>query len=65
MRDLHGNVVRFVKVSPGEKTCCTCGETVAAESSFCIRCSDTDNGYYCRELVPTVDYLRPEEYVTT
>jgi len=44
---------RFIRVSPGEKTCRACGET--CRGGRCVRCRGTD-------LVSTTDYLQPDEW---
>lgn len=61
--DCEGREVRFIRATPGERTCRQCGEVVMAGAKFCVRCSDTDAGVYVSDFVPTVDYLREDEYV--
>lgn len=63
VRSYDGRILRFVTVPPGEQTCRACGETVAAGADYCICCSDTDAGVYVRDLVPTMAYLREDEFV--
>lgn len=59
--DVHGRVVRFVKVGPREMTCLDCGETTAYD--HCPRCSEFDQHIIKRNLIPTLQYLQEGEYV--
>lgn len=61
MRDVHGRVVRFVHVGPGEMTCLDCGETTAYD--HCPRCSEFDQHIIKRNLVSTLSYLHEDEWV--
>lgn len=61
VRDVHGHIVRFVLVPPGEKTCTNCGETTFA--NYCVRCGDIEHNNPVSQLVPTTSYLREDEYV--
>lgn len=63
VRDVNGQELRFVRVPPGEQTCVVCGETAPASQSFCIRCSNVEAGRLAGKLVPTIEYLREDEYV--
>lgn len=63
VRSHDGHILHRVTVAPGERTCLRCGDTVAAAQDYCVRCSDTDAGLYVRDLVPTVEYLREDEFV--
>lgn len=72
VRDVHGHVVWRVKVAgERERTCLDCGETTTDE--YCLRCvaeaeiSQRHNlaSNIGRRLVPTVSYLKPEEYERT
>lgn len=70
VRDLHGHVVWRVKVtSAWEMTCTICGETTTDD--YCIRCSaepDINQRYAvvkAGRLVPTLSYLRENEYERT
>ncbi len=61
-----GDTQWLVQVQPGERTCLACGDTFAP-GGYCIRCGVRDDGAWCGEddrppSVPTVDYLRQEEY---
>jgi hypothetical protein len=61
-----GDTQWLVSVVPGEMTCLGCGETFAA-SSICTRChtADEETGKRPQQAppaVPTVSYLREEEY---
>ena len=64
VRDLHGHPVWRVKVSSvDEKTCLDCGETTTGD--YCLRCAtlvDTAEAKSAPRLVPTLSYLRPNEY---
>lgn len=62
VRDVHGNIMRFVRVPPGEKTCLNCGETTFAD--YCVRCGDLEHNNRSSRLVPTVSYLQEDEYVS-
>ena len=66
-RDLHGHPVWRVKVvGPSEMTCLDCGETTV--DGYCLRCvaeADADQRrdvIQAGRLVPTLSYLRPNEY---
>lgn len=63
VRDLDGRELRFVRVAQGERTCRVCGETFAAYANFCIRCSDLETGVHVRDFIPTMSYLRDDEFV--
>ena len=65
------HVPSLVRVAPGELTCRGCGETIHVSFNGCPRCStDTDGvnfiggvkSYIQTETVPTVSYLREDEY---
>lgn len=64
VRDLHGHPVWRVKVgSANEKTCLDCGETTTGD--YCLRCADENGTAEAKStprLVPTLSYLRPNEY---
>ena len=66
-RDLHGHPDWRVKVAaPSEMTCRDCGETTVEH--YCLRCAaeaDADQRrdvFQAGRLVPTLSYLRPNEY---
>ena len=63
VRDLDGRELRFVRVAQGERTCRQCGETVAANANFCIRCSDPETGVHVRDFIPTMSYLQSDGFV--
>lgn len=63
VRDMHGREIRFLRVAPGEQTCLVCGETAPASQNFCTRCSNFTQKRYAGDLVPTIEYLREDEYV--
>lgn len=69
VRDVHGHVVWRVKLaSVDERTCLDCGETTVDE--YCIRCAAeaeinlqrNQASQVGRRLVPTLSYLRENEY---
>lgn len=53
----------LVRVAPGEQTCLVCGEIAPASQRFCVRCSDPEKGIIVEHWIPTVSYLRDEDYV--
>lgn len=60
-------VAKRIRVGRGEMTCTLCGETT--NQAYCVRCGeDTAAAGYTKavagkgRLVPTVSYLKPEEY---
>ena len=62
-----GNTQWLVVVQPGERTCLACGDTFAP-GGYCIRCGTRAGGTLRGKnefppSVPTVDYLRPDEYM--
>lgn len=61
MRDVHGNIMRFVRVYRDEHTCLLCGETTGED--YCPRCSDFSEGVIVRDLIPTLSYLHEDEFV--
>lgn len=64
VRDAHGHAVWSVRVGNGEMTCTVCGEVVI--SRRCPRChiDDEEEGEPNESsLVPTVSYLREDEFV--
>jgi hypothetical protein len=63
VRDVDGLVRHRVVVPQGEMICLVCGETTA--DSYCLRCSDREQGIFVRKLIPTVNYLKENEYVIT
>ncbi len=72
VRDVHGRVVWRVRItSPQEMTCTVCGETTTEE--YCIRCAAEAEinlqrnpaSQVGRRLVPTLSYLRENEYERT
>lgn len=58
----------IITVAPGELTCLNCGETTS--DAYCYRCADakisvgrgTPKPSDANRLIPTIDYLYPEEY---
>lgn len=63
-----GDTQWLVLVQPGERTCLACGDTFAV-GSYCLRCGTRDDGTRRSKddmppSVPTVTYLRAEEYAT-
>jgi hypothetical protein len=63
-----GDTQWLVLVQPGERTCLACGDTFAA-GGYCLRCGTRDDGTRRSKddmppSVPTVTYLRAEEYAT-
>ena len=70
VRDVHGRKVWRVKLaSEREMTCTICGETTMED--YCTRCSkeaDINQRHRVEKagrLVPTLSYLRPNEYERT
>jgi hypothetical protein len=61
VRNHEGRIVRFVLVGPNEMTCLDCGETTAYD--HCPRCSEFDEHIIKRNLIPTLSYLRDDEWV--
>jgi len=59
--DLEGRPVRVVRVNRNEQTCLDCGETTTED--YCPTCSDFSEGLVVRHLVPTISYLRDDEYI--
>lgn len=67
-RNDDGRPAPVILVAPGERTCTICGETTSEH--YCYRCSDAKetagrgrwNPTVPDTLVPTISYLRPEEY---
>ncbi len=62
-----GDTHWLVQIQPGERTCLACGDTFAP-GGYCIRCGKREDGTRRSKdefppSVPTVDYLRPEEYM--
>ena len=55
-----GDTLSLVRVQPGERTCLECGDTFAA-GGYCIHCGEEHAG---SPSVATVNYLRPDEYMT-
>lgn len=61
---MNGHTVWRVRVSPGERTCCECGETFP-DDAMCPRCGLNDDGSRRvppQPSVPTLSYLREGEY---
>lgn len=68
VRDMDGHIVRMVRVTPGERTCLTCGEVVSAAEPFCVVCVDGHDTVAIQkananDLIPTESFLHPDEYV--
>jgi ribosomal protein S27AE len=61
VRNIDGRVVWRVRVNRNERTCTRCGETTS--EWFCPRCSESLGAKAASQaLVPTVAYLKPNEY---
>lgn len=63
VRDMDGAPVWRIRVARGEHTCTRCGET--STDGYCLRRDDDDHADGQYDLIPTTDYLNPQEYELT
>ena len=55
-------VPRLVAVAPDEVTCLVCGQTFQKRLAWCPTCSSEEGCRVKTPTVPTVSYLREDEY---